>query len=93
MTGLFVLHLDSTMGGGTGGGGDRSPAIFSTFNIVPIGFAWKASTSNGPRPPRCGAAPVPDKNNNAMTYVICILLVGSTSLFSVPKVLIRFKFK
>ena len=29
------------MGSGTGGRGDRSLAIFSTFNIMPIGVAWK----------------------------------------------------
>ena len=25
--------------------------MFSTFNIMPIGVAWKESTANGPRPP------------------------------------------
>ena len=39
------------MGGGTGGGG-AAPAIFPTFIIMPIGVAWKESTSNGPPPPR-----------------------------------------
>ena len=45
---------------GTGGGGDRSPANFSAFNIMPMDDAWKESTSNGSRPPpqllRRGAA-------------------------------------
>ena len=44
-----------------GGGGrrDQFPAMFSTFNIMPMGVAWKESTSNDPRPPqslRRGAA-------------------------------------
>ena len=41
------------MGSGSGGmgGGDRSPANFSEFNIMPMGIAWKESTSNGPLPP------------------------------------------
>ena len=40
------------MGGGTEGGrGDRSPANISAFNIMPMGVAWKESTSNGSRPP------------------------------------------
>ena len=58
--GTFIKHdisntkARSYMGGGTGGGGgrgDRSPAHFSAFNIVPMDGAWKESTSNGPRPP------------------------------------------
>ena len=48
---LTMPELVSVMGGGTGGTRDRSPAMFSTFNIMPIGVAWKESTSNGPRPP------------------------------------------
>ena len=42
------------MGGGAGGGGgagDRSTAIGLTLNIMPIGVAWKESTSTGPHPP------------------------------------------
>ena len=40
------------------GAGDKSPAIFSTFNVMPIGVAWRESTSNGPRPPsRCAVVP------------------------------------
>ena len=41
------------------GDGDRSPAMFSTFNIMPIGVAWKESASNGPRPPHCCAVSTP----------------------------------
>ena len=42
---------DVTHGGGTAwDGAGRSPAMFSTFNIMPIGVAWKESSSNGPRP-------------------------------------------
>ena len=54
--------LSVTMGGGTGvdgGGGDRSPASFSTFNIMPIGVAWKESTSNDTRPPNRRAVAPP----------------------------------
>ena len=41
----------ANMGGGTGGGGgDRSPANFLAFNIMPMDVAWKESTSNGSRP-------------------------------------------
>ena len=54
------------MGGGTGGGGggrgDRSPANFSAFSIMPMGGAWKESeesTSNGPRPPNRRAVAPP----------------------------------
>ena len=48
------------MGGGTGeGGGDRTPANFSTFNIMPMGVAWKESTSNGPHPPNRRAVAPP----------------------------------
>ena len=39
------------MGGGTGGGGGAVPSNFSAFNIMPMGVAWKESTSNGPRAP------------------------------------------
>ena len=39
------------MGGGGGGQGDRSPANFSVFDIIPTGGAWKESTSNGHRLP------------------------------------------
>ena len=42
-----------------GGRGDRSPANFSTFNIMPMGGAWKESTSNGPRPPNRRAVAPP----------------------------------
>ena len=40
------------MGGGTGGRGrgDRSPANFLASNIMPMGVAWKESTSKGPCP-------------------------------------------
>ena len=31
--------------------GGPVPAIFSAFNITPMGVAWKESTSNGSRPP------------------------------------------
>ena len=44
------------MGGGTGGGG-AVPSNFSAFNIMPMGVAWKESTSNGPRPPPPIVAP------------------------------------
>ena len=36
------------------GTGDRSPANFSVFNIMPMVVAWKELTSNSPRPPRGG---------------------------------------
>ena len=40
------------MGGGTGGGdGGTYPPLFSAFNIMLTGGAWKESTSNGPCPP------------------------------------------
>ena len=45
-----MLPLTEARGGVTG---DRSPANFSVFNIMPIlpmGVEWKESTSNGPRP-------------------------------------------
>ena len=34
-----------------GGDGGPIPAIVLTLNIMPIGVAWKESTSNGPHPP------------------------------------------
>ena len=37
-------------GGTKEGTGRNDPAIFSTFNIRPIGVAWPESTSNSPRP-------------------------------------------
>ena len=48
--------LPQNMGMGHGrrhrrGRRDRSPANFSAFNIMPMGGAWKDSTSNDPRPP------------------------------------------
>ena len=60
--GSIVIHIQSVAessvpqswaaaSGGRGGGGDRSPANFSAFKIMPMGGAWKESTSNGPRPP------------------------------------------
>ena len=50
------------MGGGGGGdGGDRSPANFLAFNIMPMGIPWKESISNGLRPPnrRAVVPPLP----------------------------------
>ena len=45
-----MLSMLSIMGGGNGGRGDRSHAIFSAFNIMSMGVAWKESTPNGPCP-------------------------------------------
>ena len=45
------------MGEDTGGGREGPvPANFSAFYIMPMGGAWKESTSNGPRPPNRRAA-------------------------------------
>ena len=60
------------MGGSTGGTGDQSPANFSVLNIIPMGGAWKESTSNGPRPPpqspRRGAALARDSFDALLHY-------------------------
>ena len=45
------MQLTMFMGRGTG---DRSPANFSVFNIMPMVVAWKELTSNSPRPPPPG---------------------------------------
>ena len=37
----FVGDMTWAAAPGGGGRGDRSPAIFSAFNIMPMGVAWK----------------------------------------------------
>ena len=55
--GSLLRQNSATVGGSTGDTGGGNSAVFSTFNIRPIGVAWKESTSNGPRPPSPIIAP------------------------------------
>ena len=49
---FLIVGWTAVPGGGGGGVRDaRFLANFSAFNIMPVGVAWKESTSNGPRPP------------------------------------------
>ena len=68
----IILHGRRHQGGG--GTGDRSPVNFSAFNIIPMGVAWKESTSNRPRPPNRRAVTPPLLfSNDGMEWNVGIL--------------------